>query len=40
MSSFSTADLQVLEQMVATNFKDAVLTSNLGKLQAAQLVLT
>jgi hypothetical protein len=30
----------ILEQMIATNYKDAVMTNNLAKLQMAQIKLT
>ena len=40
MGQFTKDDMQVLEQMVKTNFKDAVMASSLAKLQMAQIHLT
>ena len=40
LSLFSGEDMQVLEQMMLTNFSDAMLTNNLAKLQMAQISLT
>lgn len=40
MSLFSSQDLEVLHNMVQTNFRDAMITNNLGKLQMAQVALT
>lgn len=35
MGQFSNSDMVLLEQMVKTNFKDAMMTNNLSKLQLA-----
>lgn len=40
MSQFTSEDMQILEQMVHTNFRDAMMSSNLSKLQMAQISLT
>lgn len=40
MSLFTSQDLSVLEKLVDTNFKDAMMVNNLAKLQMAQIGLT
>ena len=35
LGQFTSEDMAILEQMVATNYKDAVMTNNLAKLQMA-----
>lgn len=40
MSQFTSEDMQILEQMVHTNYRDAMMSSNLSKLQQAQISLT
>lgn len=40
LTLFTGEDMQVLEQMMLTNFNDAMLTNNLAKLQMAQISLT
>ena len=40
MSQFTSEDMQILEQMVHTNYRDAMMASNLSKLQQAQITLT
>lgn len=35
LSKFTAEDMETLEAMMLTNFKDAMLTSNLAKLQMA-----
>ena len=40
MGQFSSSDMVLLEEMVKTNFKDAMMTNNLSKLQLAQINLT
>lgn len=40
LGQFTSDDLALLEQMVQMNFKDAVMTNSLAKLQMAQIGLT
>lgn len=40
MGQFSNSDMVLLEEMVKTNFRDAMMTNNLSKLQQAQINLT
>ena len=40
LGQFTTQDMLLLEKMVLTNYKDAVMTNNLAKLQMAQIGLT
>jgi hypothetical protein len=40
LSQFTSEDMQILEEMVHTNFRDAMMSSNLSKLQMAQINLT
>ena len=40
LGQFSSSDMVLLEEMVKTNFKDAMMTNNLSKLQLAQIHLT
>jgi len=40
LGQFTSEDLAILEQMVVTNYKDAVMTNNLAKLQMAQINLS
>ena len=40
LGQFTNEDMVILEQMIATNYKDAVMTNNLAKLQMAQINLT
>lgn len=40
LGQFTSEDMMILEQMIATNYKDAVMTNNLAKLQMAQINLT
>lgn len=40
LGQFTNEDMAILEQMIATNYKDAVTTNNLAKLQMAQINLT
>lgn len=37
LGQFSTDDMTMLEQMIVSNYEDAVMISNLSKLQSAQL---
>lgn len=37
MGQFSAQDMELLEQMVMANFKDAMMTNSLSKLQTAQI---
>lgn len=40
LGQFTSQDLAILEQMVVTNYKDAVMTNNFAKLQMAQINLS
>lgn len=40
LGQFTSQDMLLLEKMVLTNYKDAVMTNNLAKLQMAQIGLT
>ena len=40
LSQFTSEDMVLLEYMVHTNFRDAMMSSNLSKLQMAQMNLT
>ena len=40
LNQFTADDMQILEQLIHTNFRDAMMSSNLSKLQMAQINLT
>lgn len=40
LGQFTNEDMAILEQMVVTNYKDAMMTNNLAKLQMAQINLS
>ena len=40
LGQFTREDMVILEKMISTNFKDAVMANNLAKLQMAQINLT
>ena len=40
LGQFSSEDMLLLEKMVQANFKDAIMTNNLAKIQMAQIELT
>ena len=40
MNQFSKRDMSLLEHMVLTNFKDAMMTNSLAKLEMSQIHLT
>lgn len=40
MGQFTPEDMAILEQMIYCNYKNAVMTNNLSKLQMAQINLT
>lgn len=40
LGQFSTDDMDLLEQMVASNFEDALMISSLSKLQQHQLAIS
>ena len=40
LGQFSTDDMDLLEQMVASNFEDALMISSLSKLQQHQLTIS
>lgn len=40
LDQFTTDDMGILEQMIVKNYKNAVMTNNLAKLQMSQINLT
>ena len=40
MSEFSSVDIQVLEQLIASNFEDALMVASLSRLQQQQLLIS
>ena len=40
MSEFSSVDIEVLEQLIASNFEDALMVASLSRLQQQQLLIS